>query len=155
MNETQTLSDYAAGEIRAILARRRSTGKELAETLGVSRSWVSYRLIGTTEITLNDLERIARALDVDIADLLPRRVYRDGRRTGEGGIMWPSSHAPLDPTTAGHPVDPRPAVRRRSAAQPAGGHHGESAPSGHRVDTRRTARQRQGRPTWAIGGVTT
>ena len=152
MNETQTLSDYAAGEIRAILARRRSTGKELAETLGVSRSWISYRLTGTTEITLNDLERIARALDVDIADLLPRPA---GRRTGEGGIMSPSSHAPLDPTTASHPVDPRPAVRRRSAAQPASGHEPGPGSSGHRVDTRRTARQRQGRPTWAIGGVTT
>lgn len=138
-----------------MLARRRVSGRELARRLGVSSPWVSNRLTGHLEIGLDELQRIADALEVEVADLLPRRVYRDGRRTGEGGIMWPSSHVPLDPTTAGHPVDPRPAVRRRSAAQPAGGHHGESAPSGHRVDTRRTARQRQGRPTWTTGGVTT
>ena len=71
MSNAQTLSDYAAGEIRAELARRQSTGKELAGKLGVSRSWISYRLTGTTEITLNDLDRIARALDIPFTTLLP------------------------------------------------------------------------------------
>lgn len=71
MSEDQTLSDYAAGEIRATLARRQMQGKELAAKLGVSRSWVSYRLTGTTEIGLNDLARIAAALEVSVTDLLP------------------------------------------------------------------------------------
>lgn len=138
-----------------MLARRRVSGRELARRLGVSSPWVSNRLTGHLEIGLDELQRIADALEVDVADLLPRRVYRDGRRTGEGGIMSPSSHAPLDPTTAGHPVDPRPAVRRRSAAQSASGHEPGPGSSGHRVDPRRTARQRQGRPIWTTGGVTT
>lgn len=87
MSNSDSLSDYAAGEIRATLARRRIAGKDLAQQLGVSRSWVSYRLTGTTEITLNDLERIARALDVPIADLIPVR------QTG-GGIKDRSEPTP-------------------------------------------------------------
>lgn len=79
MDERQTLSDYAAGEVRAVLARRRITGRDLAAKLHVSRSWVSYRLTGTTEIGLNDLERIARALDVEVAALLPTPALRDER----------------------------------------------------------------------------
>lgn len=138
-----------------MLARRRVSGRELARRLGVSSPWVSNRLTGHLEIGLDELQRIADALEVEVADLLPRSVYRHGRRTGEGGIMWPSSHATATPATAGHPAHSVSTVRPRIPAQPAGGHHGESPPSGHRVDPRRTARQRQGRPTWAIGGVTT
>lgn len=87
MPDNQTLSDYAAGEIRAILARRQLTGKELAQQIGVSRSWISYRLTGTTEIGLNDLQQIAAALEVDISALLPIARSQDikirsGRVTG-------------------------------------------------------------------------
>jgi transcriptional regulator with XRE-family HTH domain len=66
-----TLSDKTAEELRALLARRRLSGRDLARRLDVSPSWVSYRLTGTTEIGLNDLERIADALDVEVAELLP------------------------------------------------------------------------------------
>ena len=76
---TATLSDLVAEEIRALLARRRTSGRKLAEQLGVSPSWVSYRLTGAQPIDLNDLARISAALDVDVTDLLPPARNREGR----------------------------------------------------------------------------
>src|SRR5690554_4433352 len=152
---SNSLSERVAEEIRAMLARRRVSGRELARRLGVSSPWVSNRLTGHLEIGLDELQRIADALEVEVADLLPRPVYRDGRRTGEGGIMWPSSHAPATPATASYPAHTVPPVRPRTPTQPATGHDPAPASTRHRVDTRRTARQRQGRPTWTTGGVTT
>lgn len=72
--EQTHLSDRVAEEIRALLARRRVSGRELSRRLGVSPPWVSLRLTGSQEIGLNDLERIAAALGVTIVDLLPRGV---------------------------------------------------------------------------------
>ncbi|PZM88676.1 MAG: hypothetical protein DIU79_16495 [Actinobacteria bacterium] len=66
------MSGRVAEEIRALLARRRMSGRELARQLGVSPSWVSYRLTGTQPIDLNDLDAIAQVLGVGIVDLLPR-----------------------------------------------------------------------------------
>src|SRR5690606_22378013 len=69
--QATTLSDLVAEEIRARLARQRLSGRELARRLGVSASWVSYRLTGSQPIDLNDLERIAKALGVSVRQLLP------------------------------------------------------------------------------------
>lgn len=80
---TATLSDRVAEEVRAMLARRRVSGRKLADQLGVSPSWVSYRLTGTQPIDLNDLERIASALNVEVTDLLPR--------SSEGRVVASSS----------------------------------------------------------------
>lgn len=66
-----TLSELVAEEIRALMARRRMSGRQLAAKLGVSPSWVSYRLTGTQPIDVNDMHRMAGALDVGIHDLLP------------------------------------------------------------------------------------
>ncbi len=65
------LTDLVAEEIRAMMARRRLTGQRLARVLGVSNAWVSYRLNGRQAIDLNDLERIAAALDVPVHALFP------------------------------------------------------------------------------------
>lgn len=54
-----------------MMARRRISGRQLAQQLGVSPAWVSYRLSGSQEIGLNDLQRIATALSVQVGDLLP------------------------------------------------------------------------------------
>ncbi len=72
MSDTYTLSERVAEEIRAALARRRMSGRQLATNLGVSQTWMSSRLSGATPIDLNDLERIAAAMSVEVADLLPR-----------------------------------------------------------------------------------
>jgi transcriptional regulator with XRE-family HTH domain len=68
---TATLSDLVAEEIRALMARRRMSGRQLATKLGVSPSWVSYRLTGTQPIDVNDLSRIAAALGAGVHELLP------------------------------------------------------------------------------------
>ncbi len=60
-----------AEEVRALMARRRITGRELARRLSVSPSWVSYRLTGSQPIDVNDLRLIARTLGVTMAALLP------------------------------------------------------------------------------------
>lgn len=65
------LSAQVAEEIRALLARQRRSGRWLASTLGVSQTWMSSRLTGGTPIDLNDLQRIAAALEVHWTELLP------------------------------------------------------------------------------------
>lgn len=72
MSDTYTLSARVAEEIRAVLARRRMSGRQLATHLGVSQTWMSSRLSGSTPIDLNDLERIASVIGIEVVDLLPR-----------------------------------------------------------------------------------
>lgn len=85
-NTGNSLSDAVAEEIRVMMTRRRISGRKLAEELGVSSAWVSYRLTGSQEIGLNDLQRIAEVLDVAVSDLLPRRLTEQlVKTTGEYG----------------------------------------------------------------------
>jgi transcriptional regulator with XRE-family HTH domain len=77
------LTEEVAEEIRVAMLRRRMTGAKLAQELGVSAAWVSYRLTGVQPIDLNDLQRIAVVLGVGVLDLMPKRA------------------------TAGYPTEPR------------------------------------------------
>lgn len=169
MDDGETLSDHVAGEIRAILARRRITGRQLAVRLKVSRSWVSYRLTGTTEIGLNDLQRIAAALDIDATDLLPKTVRRD-LGSGGGAINIASStrvdqHRPdasrprslnllFDggiahrPTTTITPAEAE-IIQPVSPHPPANILHQAVSSDDHHVNTLRTRR-----PVWRCDGVT-
>ncbi|HEX6968857.1 MAG TPA: helix-turn-helix transcriptional regulator [Micromonosporaceae bacterium] len=74
------LTDQVAEEIRALLARRRISGRELARRLGESASWVNYRLTGHTPIGLDDMQRIAEELEVGIIDLLPEHARQGTMR---------------------------------------------------------------------------
>jgi DNA-binding Xre family transcriptional regulator len=67
---------HAIDMIKSWIGRRDLNKSELARRLDVSHTWVSNRLAGNQELTLNELERIATALDVDVADLLPARADR-------------------------------------------------------------------------------
>lgn len=67
---TDTLNSRAAANIRAELARRRITQEEFAERVGLGRSTLTQTLTGETRITLDRLELIATALDVEPAKLL-------------------------------------------------------------------------------------
>lgn len=93
------LTERVAEEIRGWMGRRRLSQAALARQLGVSKMWVSYRLSGTQPIDLNDLDRIARALGVAVADLLPPDVRRAS-----------DNRASYDPTP-GRPRDTRPKGR--------------------------------------------
>jgi transcriptional regulator with XRE-family HTH domain len=135
MATTDSLSEYVAGEIRAALARQRTSGRALAALLGVSRSWVSYRLTGTTEITLDDLDKIADVLDVDVLDLLPsrtapqpqpaasyaapmRRRHRERREPTEKKLLKAIGHGRPSPRTDTGEVSTRRTGRRFAAGRP-------------------------------------
>lgn len=60
-----------AAEIRAWMGRRGWTQVRLSEELDEDQIWVSRRLKGKVRITVDDLAKFARALDCQIADLLP------------------------------------------------------------------------------------
>jgi transcriptional regulator with XRE-family HTH domain len=70
MDTRSSLQDRISEEIRVALTRRRMSATELARALGWSRSQISRKLNGQTEISLNDLERIARVLQSSPGDLL-------------------------------------------------------------------------------------
>ncbi|WP_203911137.1 helix-turn-helix domain-containing protein [Rhizocola hellebori] len=56
---------------------------ELAARLGVNEMWLSRRLRGAQPIDLNDLQRIAETLGVEVTDLLPRP--NEGRTVATAG----------------------------------------------------------------------
>jgi len=59
------LTELVAEEIRVLLVRRHVSGRDLTRRLGVSPNWLSLRLTGQQIINLEDLTRIAEALEVD------------------------------------------------------------------------------------------
>jgi transcriptional regulator with XRE-family HTH domain len=66
-----TLNDRVAEEIRVQLARKNISASELARRAGMTQRSVSRRITGEKSIDMNDLERIAKALGVAVAQLLP------------------------------------------------------------------------------------
>lgn len=120
MADTMTLSEAVAEEIRALLARRRMSGRQLAALLDVSQTWMSTRLKGTTPIDLNELSRIAAALNVEVAELLPRA--NEGRLITTGGALREKDRqlnvgkgtVAGQPRPNGHPkrTQPHPSTRR-------------------------------------------
>lgn len=64
------LSEIAAANVRAESARRGLYGKDLAAILGLSPMAVYDRGRGRTPWALDELQVIARALDLEIAELL-------------------------------------------------------------------------------------
>jgi len=61
---TQSLADFAAAQLRAEMARREISPTELGLRIGVSETWVRRRMRRQRQISLEDLELIARALDL-------------------------------------------------------------------------------------------
>ena len=89
-----------AEEIQILLLRRKSNPTQLAKRLGWSQSYMSRRIVGDSAFDVDDLERIAAALDVPITELFPRR--------GQGNVSVGSE--PASVTVSGnvpwsdHPV---------------------------------------------------
>lgn len=70
--ETEPLSQRVAAEVLAELARRRLTRTDLAERIARPYHWLNDRLAGRGRLTLDDLQVIARGLDMDAAELIAR-----------------------------------------------------------------------------------
>jgi transcriptional regulator with XRE-family HTH domain len=65
------LPTHVRGEIRAQLARQGVTRFQLAARMDVSADWISRRLAGTVGATLEDVQKIADGLGVDVRTLFP------------------------------------------------------------------------------------
>ena len=67
----QTAAEHTAGAVRAELARRRISGRQLARDLGWKHSTVSRRLNGESRWQVDELVAVASYLDIPVTDLLP------------------------------------------------------------------------------------
>lgn len=124
------LSELVAEEIRSWMGRRRVSGASIARQLGVSTAWVSYRLTGAQPIDLNDLQKIAAVLGVEVIDLLPPR--REGRFITAVGSTRETdetvkSHKPRGPERSPLTSHPHHAQPRLSTRRPGRILHGASA----------------------------
>lgn len=61
-----------AAEIRAEMGRQRVTTTALAHITGIARPNLSRKLAEKRPLSLHDVERIARALNVNLSDLAAR-----------------------------------------------------------------------------------
>jgi L-alanine-DL-glutamate epimerase-like enolase superfamily enzyme len=106
-NEVTEAERRVAGEIRAEIARQGLTQRAVAERCARSGQWLSYKLNGTSAITIADVELIARVLNVPAAKFLAPPT------------AWPpAAPAPDPPTTvvAYVPMYTTPAPPARAAA---------------------------------------
>jgi transcriptional regulator with XRE-family HTH domain len=138
MNERSTqkrLGPAVAEEVRALLARRRISGVQFAKQIGKSQPYFSRRLNGDVAFDLDDLEAIAKALDIEVGDLFP---HREGRSSQD------FEHAPADSAaTIGHlsvPLTRR--VTRAAPRRPIG----PSKPGPNRPVSAVPARKRRPQP---------
>lgn len=67
---THDARQLIAGNVRAMLGRKRSTGTALAHALGKSQAAASRRLNGETAFDTDDLLRICEHYKVPLSDLI-------------------------------------------------------------------------------------
>lgn len=67
----QTLAEAIGCGVRAEMARKRLTQRQLAAALGMSQPQVTKRLAGTIEFRPSELEKTAELLGIPITRLLP------------------------------------------------------------------------------------
>jgi transcriptional regulator with XRE-family HTH domain len=89
MSENVTLRESVAEEIRVLLARRMMSASELGRRVGMTQPYISRRLTGETAFDIDDLAKIADALGVEVAELLPR--------PNEGRLVTTSRHRETSP----------------------------------------------------------
>lgn len=68
---TATLTELVAAQIRSLLGYRDMKPSELARRIGQNDQWMHVRLKGKVPLNLNDMHRIANALDVPVGKLMP------------------------------------------------------------------------------------
>lgn len=114
---TATLSELVAQEIDSVRGRRRMSQAQLARAMGKTPMWVSLRLRGLQPIDMNDLLLFARALDVEVHDLMPSR-----ERAAEAEPPAIAHYFGAPDRTSDHVDRPRDnrAISHPGARQPAG-----------------------------------
>lgn len=119
----ESLREETAGELRALLARRRVSASELARQLGWKQSYIARRIDGRVALDLDDLQAIARVLEVTVLDLLPRSVRGTTSATMDLKAApperpIPAQRRPTDNRPAGHPPTGGPPGQRRTGRVP-------------------------------------
>lgn len=71
---TSPTATRVAANVRAELAARRISGTALAMALGITRSTMYRRLDGTSKWPVDDVEKTANFLGVDVRSLLAERA---------------------------------------------------------------------------------
>ena len=61
-----SLARAVSAEIRARLAAQRTSGKKLAETVGLSQNYIAKRLRDEAPFTIDDIELIVEALNIEV-----------------------------------------------------------------------------------------
>jgi DNA-binding Xre family transcriptional regulator len=125
-----SLNERVAEEIRVMLARRNISAAELARRTGITQRSMSRRITGEKAIDLLDLEKIARALEVEVTTLLPARDLNHR----SGPVTESMSHR-ANTHPAGSAVRTTPASTTRTTRRP----------------TATTATGRTRRPAWQHG----
>ena len=69
-----TTAERTSARVRALLAERRLNGRWLANQLSMPTSTLNRRLTGAHPWDLNELDRVADALDVRVVDLIASAV---------------------------------------------------------------------------------
>lgn len=72
--ETTALNKAVAAQIRSLLGVRMLRQSQLASRMGVTEVWLSRRLREVQPMSLDDVERIAQALDLAPAELIASAV---------------------------------------------------------------------------------
>lgn len=116
VRSVETLADRVAVEIVAHLARRGHSRAALARALDKSPMWVSERLSGKVQLTINDVALIADALGVGVVDLLPVED-REVTVTYLDALLNSQSTAPVSPD---RPISGRPPGQSGSSRPPSG-----------------------------------
>lgn len=65
-----TVNESVAAELRVASARTQTTAAGIAEQIDQNAMWVSRRLRGVVDLTVEDVVSICRAMNVDPVDLL-------------------------------------------------------------------------------------
>lgn len=112
---TLTLRERTAEEIRALLARRKMSATQLGREMGISQAYIWRRLSGETAFDLDDLEKIAAILGVEVIDLLPRPM--PGRLLTTVGTQSGRPNVHSD-ASAVRPARSRPERKRNPIGRP-------------------------------------
>jgi transcriptional regulator with XRE-family HTH domain len=81
--ETTALNRAVAAQIRSLLGVRMLRQSQLATRMGVTEVWLSRRLREVQPMSLDDVERIAQALEVTPAELIASAVKGPWQPTAE------------------------------------------------------------------------
>lgn len=109
------LREQVAEEVRALLARKMKTGADVAAAIGKSPMYVSRRVRGEVAFDLDDIQRIAEVLEVEIGDLFP---HREGRSSRDFDLAPAERVVTVGQASVAMATRPTPRPRRRRTPRP-------------------------------------